>query len=172
MLPAVDYLTSNGACFEDGQTEEFDTIVLATGYRSNVPQWLKVIFCFLLNGMPDMQRKLYKSFVHIVYDFVRVIVHGKVATSKRCSHCFLQYFSEVILSFVQDDGDFFSEEGFPRNPSPGAWKSQRGLYVAGLGRKGILGATFDAKKIAQDIANAFPEADGEWCSRVFPCQPR
>ena len=53
MLPAVDHLTSKGACFEDGQTEDFDAIVLATGYRSNVPQWLKVIF-LLLNSMPAL----------------------------------------------------------------------------------------------------------------------
>lgn len=35
-------ITRNGAKFMDGQEREFDAIVLATGYKSNVPFWLKV----------------------------------------------------------------------------------------------------------------------------------
>ncbi len=50
VVPAIDHLTSNGAQFADGQVQEFDAIILATGYRSNVPQWLNVscIYCFFL----------------------------------------------------------------------------------------------------------------------------
>ncbi|CAK9219155.1 unnamed protein product, partial [Sphagnum troendelagicum] len=96
VVPAIDHLTSNGAQFVDGQVQQFDAIILATGYRSNVPQWLN------------------------------------------------------------DKGNFFSEDGFPRNPSPRSWKgAETGLYVAGLGRKGILGAVFDAKSIADDISQLF-----------------
>jgi indole-3-pyruvate monooxygenase len=29
--------------FADGTVENFDAIILATGYKSNVPSWLKVI---------------------------------------------------------------------------------------------------------------------------------
>ena len=39
----VKEITRNGARFMDGQEKEFDSIILATGYRSNVPSWLKVI---------------------------------------------------------------------------------------------------------------------------------
>lgn len=35
-------MTATGAQFEDGQTDDFDVVILATGYRSNVPKWLKV----------------------------------------------------------------------------------------------------------------------------------
>jgi len=28
--------------FVDGRVENFDAIILATGYKSNVPSWLKV----------------------------------------------------------------------------------------------------------------------------------
>lgn len=42
MLPAVERLTPTGALFEDGRLEEFDAVILATGYKSNVPSWLKV----------------------------------------------------------------------------------------------------------------------------------
>jgi len=30
--------------FADGSTENFDAIILATGYKSNVPYWLKVSY--------------------------------------------------------------------------------------------------------------------------------
>ena len=40
--PAVECLTPTGAQFEDGSREDFDAVILATGYRSNVPKWLKV----------------------------------------------------------------------------------------------------------------------------------
>jgi indole-3-pyruvate monooxygenase len=40
--PAVECLTPTGAQFEDGTREDFDAVILATGYRSNVPKWLKV----------------------------------------------------------------------------------------------------------------------------------
>lgn len=92
VCPGVDHLTPTGSKFENGQFEEFDAIVLATGYRSNVPRWLR------------------------------------------------------------DESGFFSADGLPKNLSQGTWKAERGLYVAGLGRKGILGATFDAKNIAEDIS--------------------
>lgn len=42
VVPAIECLTSSGAQFEDGQVEEFEAVILATGYRSNVPKWLKV----------------------------------------------------------------------------------------------------------------------------------
>jgi lysine/ornithine N-monooxygenase len=32
--------------FVDGKVENFDAIILATGYRSNVPSWLKVLISF------------------------------------------------------------------------------------------------------------------------------
>lgn len=40
--PAVECFTATGAQFEDGRCEDFDAVILATGYRSNVPKWLKV----------------------------------------------------------------------------------------------------------------------------------
>ncbi|KAG0464102.1 hypothetical protein HPP92_020171 [Vanilla planifolia] len=37
----VREITSGGAKFVDGKEELFDSIILATGYKSNVPSWLK-----------------------------------------------------------------------------------------------------------------------------------
>lgn len=42
MMGGVKEITKNGARFTDGQEKEIDAIILATGYKSNVPTWLKV----------------------------------------------------------------------------------------------------------------------------------
>ncbi|XP_073129504.1 probable indole-3-pyruvate monooxygenase YUCCA4 isoform X3 [Henckelia pumila] len=42
VMEGVKEITQKGARFMDGQEKEFDSIILATGYRSNVPGWLKV----------------------------------------------------------------------------------------------------------------------------------
>jgi lysine/ornithine N-monooxygenase len=47
--PAIRHILGREVRFLDGQSEEFDAIVLATGYRSNVPFWLKVIWLFYSN---------------------------------------------------------------------------------------------------------------------------
>lgn len=47
-MEGVREITRKGAKFIDGQEKEFDSIILATGYKSNVLSWLKVIFTFLL----------------------------------------------------------------------------------------------------------------------------
>ncbi|KAL6615675.1 hypothetical protein ACP70R_037945 [Stipagrostis hirtigluma subsp. patula] len=41
VVGAVKEATRRGVRFADGKEEQFDAIILATGYRSNVPSWLK-----------------------------------------------------------------------------------------------------------------------------------
>lgn len=41
-MKGVKEITRRGAKFVDGLEIEFDSIILATGYKSNVPSWLKV----------------------------------------------------------------------------------------------------------------------------------
>ncbi|KAA8525354.1 hypothetical protein F0562_007228 [Nyssa sinensis] len=91
VMKGVREITKNGAKFMDGQEREFDSIILATGYKSNVPCWLK-------------------------------------------------------------SSDFFTEEGMPKTPFPNSWKGENGLYTVGFTRKGLLGTSSDAVKIARDIA--------------------
>ncbi|XP_019706823.3 indole-3-pyruvate monooxygenase YUCCA2 [Elaeis guineensis] len=89
--PAIKRLTGHGAEFVDGRLEDFDAIVLATGYKSNVPSWLK-------------------------------------------------------------EREFFSEkDGLPRKPFPNGWKGKQGLFAVGLTRRGLMGASVDARRIAYDI---------------------
>ncbi|KAJ3701083.1 hypothetical protein LUZ61_004788 [Rhynchospora tenuis] len=95
VFPAIKHFTKHAAEFIDGRMEEFDAVVLATGYRSNVPLWLK-------------------------------------------------------------DTEFFSEkDGYPRRPFPNGWKGKQGLYSVGFTKRGLLGASMDATRIAHDIAQCW-----------------
>lgn len=46
----------------------------------------------------------------------------------------------------------FSEmDGLPRKPFPNGWKGQNGLYAVGFTKRGLVGASLDAMRIAQDV---------------------
>ncbi|BAU02855.1 hypothetical protein LR48_Vigan10g015600 [Vigna angularis] len=91
----IKRLARNAVEFVDGKVENFDAIILATGYKSNVPCWLK-------------------------------------------------------------GSDMFSEkDGLPRKPFPNGWKGENGLYAVGFTKRGLLGASIDAKRIAEDIEHSW-----------------
>ncbi|TYG76006.1 hypothetical protein ES288_D03G078800v1 [Gossypium darwinii] len=52
VMEGVKEITGNGAKFMDGREKEIDSIILATGYKSNVPTWLKGCDFFNKDGMP------------------------------------------------------------------------------------------------------------------------
>ncbi|XP_073039118.1 probable indole-3-pyruvate monooxygenase YUCCA4 [Primulina eburnea] len=52
VMEGVKEITRDGARFVDGQEKEFDSIILATGYRSNVPCWLEGTDFFTKDGIP------------------------------------------------------------------------------------------------------------------------
>ncbi|KAL9247861.1 hypothetical protein vseg_021245 [Gypsophila vaccaria] len=54
VMEGVREITKNGAKFVDGQEKDFDSIILATGYKSNVPFWLKDCEYFSEDGMPKI----------------------------------------------------------------------------------------------------------------------
>ncbi|XP_077249518.1 YUCCA 3 [Tasmannia lanceolata] len=80
----------------NGENLDVDSVILATGYRSNVPSWLQ-------------------------------------------------------------ESDFFSKNGFPKQPLPNSWKGKTGLYAIGFTRRGLSGASLDAIRIAQDIGKIWKE---------------
>ncbi|KAL8107104.1 indole-3-pyruvate monooxygenase YUCCA6-like [Apium graveolens] len=91
VVPGIQRLTQKTVEFVDGEKENFDAIILATGYKSNVPSWLK-------------------------------------------------------------EREMFSEkDGLPRRPFPNGWKGESGLYAVGFTKRGLLGASMDARQIADDI---------------------
>ncbi|XP_047973886.1 probable indole-3-pyruvate monooxygenase YUCCA4 [Salvia hispanica] len=104
VVEGVKEITKNGAKFCDGQEREFDSIILATGYKSNVPTWLK----------------------------------GE---------------------------DFFTKEGMPKTPFPHSWKGENGLYAVGFTRRGLLGTSSDAVKIAKDIADQWRKINKRYLAK-------
>ncbi|PKA49829.1 Indole-3-pyruvate monooxygenase YUCCA2 [Apostasia shenzhenica] len=93
VVPGISRFINKGVEFVDGREEEFNTVILATGYKSNVPSWLK-------------------------------------------------------------EDEFFSEkDGFPSAPFPNSWQGKNGLYAMGFTKRGLLGASQDAIRIAEDIAS-------------------
>ncbi|KAA8534985.1 hypothetical protein F0562_029988 [Nyssa sinensis] len=89
----IKRLSHHSVEFVDGKVENFDAIIFATGYKSNVPSWLK-------------------------------------------------------------ESDFFSEkDGYPRKPFPNGWKGKYGLYAVGFTKRGLLGTSMDARRVAEDIEN-------------------
>ncbi|XP_022145028.1 indole-3-pyruvate monooxygenase YUCCA2-like [Momordica charantia] len=87
----VTRLSRCAAEFVDGSVENFDAVILATGYKSNVPSWLK-------------ERSM-----------------------------------------------FSEKDGLPRKQFPNGWKGECGLYAVGFTKRGLLGASMDARRTAQDI---------------------
>ncbi|CAN0877652.1 Probable indole-3-pyruvate monooxygenase YUCCA4 [Linum grandiflorum] len=55
VMEGVKEITKTGAKFLDGQEKDFDSIILATGYKSNVPTWLKGSDFFTKEGMPKTE---------------------------------------------------------------------------------------------------------------------
>lgn len=102
--PSIRRLKPNGVEFVDGVVENFDAIILATGYRSNVPSWLK-------------------------------------------------------------EKEMFSQkDGLPRRPFPNGWKGENDLYAVGFTKRGLLGTSMDATRIAMDVESCW-KSD---CKRSLP----
>ncbi|KAK4774401.1 hypothetical protein SAY86_009336 [Trapa natans] len=91
VCPGVKRIRCNSVEFVDGKVDTFDAIILATGYRSNVPLWLK----------------------------------------------------ETNMFSIKD--------GLPKKPFPHTWRGKDGLYSVGFTKRGLLGASMEALKIAEDI---------------------
>ncbi|KAM0950412.1 putative indole-3-pyruvate monooxygenase [Dioscorea sansibarensis] len=92
VVPGINKFVENGVEFVNGKHEEFDSIILATGYMSNVPSWLK-------------------------------------------------------------ESEFFREQdGQPRAAFPNTWRGKNALYATGFTKRGLLGASIDAQRIAEDVA--------------------
>jgi len=59
--------------------------------------------------------------------------------------------------------EFFSEkDGLPKKPFPNGWKGDHGLYAVGLTKRGLMGASMDARRIAQDMEQYW-KSDAKKC---------
>lgn len=56
---------------------------------------------------------------------------------------------------------FSEKDGLPRKPFPNGWKGENGLYAVGFTKRGLLGASMDAKRIAEDIERSWKAVEAE-----------
>ena len=125
MLPSIQSIKDNYVTFSDGKFQHFDAIVLATGYRSAVKKWLKVMIALPVLHFPPSLTTL----EHLI-------------TSER-------------WTWLQGDDYLLGEDGMAKQMFPGHWKGKNRLYCAGLARRGIYGSGEDAQSIANDIASDY-----------------
>lgn len=60
-------------------------------------------------------------------------------------------YKSTVASWLKE-GEFFNkEDGFPKIPFPDSWKGKNGLYATGFSKRGLLGTSIEAKRIAEDI---------------------
>lgn len=73
----------------------------------------------------------------------------------------------VILTnfFLQlKEANFFHQKNGHRESSlPNNWKGQNGVYSVGFTAQGLLGASMDAHKVAEDIAQHWNSATEKYC---------
>ncbi|KAL6271292.1 hypothetical protein ACE6H2_028203 [Prunus campanulata] len=111
VVPGIKRFSSGQVELVNGERLDIDSVVLATGYRSNVPSWLQ-------------------------------------------------------------EGDFFSNNGFPKQRFPHGWKGNAGLYAVGFTRRGLSGASSDATRIAQDIGKVWKGETKQIKKRTTACHRR
>lgn len=58
---------------------------------------------------------------------------------------------------IEQENEFFSKDGMPKDPFPNGWKGNAGLYAVGFTRRGLSGASLDAISVSQDIAKSWKE---------------
>lgn len=75
--------------------------------------------------------------------------------------------------FIDQEGQMFSKkDGFPLKAFPNGWKGECGLYAVGFTKRGLLGASMDAKKIAEDIERCWKVEANQKFAFVSSLLPR
>ncbi|XP_003565643.1 probable indole-3-pyruvate monooxygenase YUCCA11 [Brachypodium distachyon] len=86
-------------------------------------------------------------------------VHGDVvefADGKRHPFdaiVFATGYRSTTKQWLESDGGLIGGDGLAARRYPDHWKGEKGLYCAGLAKRGILGSCVEAELIAEDIAN-------------------
>ncbi|RWV88070.1 hypothetical protein GW17_00049876 [Ensete ventricosum] len=131
IVSEVESLTSDGARFVDGGEMAFHAVVFATGYKSNVPLWLKAInnlLLLLLFPTPSLDS------IHLFRSCFKKPRWPYLKEQKNCT----------------DAGGVLTAEGKPEeHPFP---NGEKGIYFVGFSGKGLLGASVDAIKTALDVS--------------------
>lgn len=55
------------------------------------------------------------------------------------------------IALFQDNVLFSKKDGHSKKPFPEGWKGENGLYSVGFAKRGLLGTSMDAERVAEDI---------------------
>lgn len=55
---------------------------------------------------------------------------------------------------------FSEKDGLPRKAFPNGWKGEKGLYSVGFTRRGLMGTSVDARRVAHDVEQQWRKAKG------------
>lgn len=69
--------------------------------------------------------------------------------------------------YLQEEEMFSKDDGLPKRPFPNGWKGDNGLYAVGFTKRGLLGASMDAQRIADDIERCW-KAEAKHCMPFTP----
>ncbi|KAB2609933.1 indole-3-pyruvate monooxygenase YUCCA2-like [Pyrus ussuriensis x Pyrus communis] len=63
--------------------------------------------------------------------------------------------AKIKTGHIKETSMFSEKDGLPRKPFPNGWKGECGLYSVGFTQRGLLGASLDATRIAEDIEHSW-----------------
>ncbi|XP_027336823.1 probable indole-3-pyruvate monooxygenase YUCCA10 [Abrus precatorius] len=81
----------------------------------------------------------------------KVVVFGNNAEKEFDAIVFATGYRSIANTWLKDYKYVLNDVGMPKNHFPNHWKGDRGLYCAGLSRRGLFGVKMDAEAIADDI---------------------
>eukprot|EP00250_Pteridium_aquilinum_P000503 c10551_g1_i2 orf=374-1801(+) len=113
VLPEVQEFHCNGCSFMGLHSMDFDAVIFATGYKSNVPTWLKENELFSSEGLPNPASPNNWKGKNGLYSagFARKGLSGVAMDAQKVAEDISKHYCEL-----------FPSEGFPNPESPNNWK--------------------------------------------------
>lgn len=106
--------------------------------------------------------KIRQHKIKVVPNFIRVTATGVVfedgVEEDFDALIFATGYKNEVRRWLKNGKELFPEHGRPGNRPPSDWKGSDGLYIAGFGKKGLLGTSEDARRISQDIFQSLKNA--------------
>ncbi|KAM0854024.1 hypothetical protein ACQ4PT_050693 [Festuca glaucescens] len=131
-------------------------LVVATGENAE-PVWPEGVEGMDVYRGPVMHTSTYKRGDEFAGKKVLVVGCGNSGMEVSLDLCNNGAKASMVVRDKEDE--FFSEsDGFPRKAFPHSWRGKNGLYATGFTRRGLMGSSYDASRIAADIANQWSEA--------------
>lgn len=83
---------------------------------------------------------------------IKLVEVSNCEENKMFNNKFWLYQNNPAIFVLKETNLFSDKDGFPRKKFPEGWKGEQGLYVVGFSRRGLLGTSIEATRVAEDIA--------------------